>query len=74
MLPERNSEVLLQLQDPLKVQELGTQAKNREEWSDDLICGMEVDTSGEGGKNSREGVDTFGKRSEREEREKEGRN
>ena len=28
MLPERNSEVLLQVQDPLKVQELGTQVKN----------------------------------------------
>jgi hypothetical protein len=30
---------------------------------------MEVDTSGEGGNNSGEGVDTSGKRSEREERE-----
>jgi hypothetical protein len=35
---------------------------------------MEVDTFGEGGNNSGEGVDTSGKRSEREEREKEGRN
>jgi hypothetical protein len=35
---------------------------------------MEVDTSGKGGNDSREGGDTLGKRSEREEREKEGRN
>jgi hypothetical protein len=28
MLPKRNDEVWLQVQDPLKVQELGTQAKN----------------------------------------------
>jgi hypothetical protein len=35
---------------------------------------MEVDTSGEGGNNSEEGVDTFGKRSERKEREKKVRN
>jgi hypothetical protein len=47
---------------------------NPEEWSDDLVCGMEVDTSEEGGNNSGEGVDTSGKRSERVEREKEGRN
>jgi hypothetical protein len=33
---------------------------------------MEVDTSGEGENNSGEGVDTFGKRFEREVREKEG--
>ena len=32
---------------------------------------MEVNTSGEGGGNSGEGIDTSGKRSEREEREKE---
>jgi hypothetical protein len=35
---------------------------------------MEVDTSREGGNNSREAVDTSGKRSKREERENEGRN
>ena len=35
---------------------------------------MEVDTSEEGGNNSGEGVDTFGKRSERVERENEGQN
>ncbi len=28
MLPERNGKMWLQVQDPLKVQELGTQAKN----------------------------------------------
>ena len=33
---------------------------------------MEVDTSGEGGNNSEKGVNTFGKRSKRKEREKEG--
>jgi hypothetical protein len=35
---------------------------------------MEVDTYGERGNNFREKVDTSGKRSEREERENEGRN
>ena len=43
-----------------------------EEWSDDSICGMEVDISGERGNNFGEGVHTSGKRSEREERENEG--
>ena len=45
-----------------------------EEWSDDSVCEMEVDISGERGNNSGEGVHTSGKRSEREERENEGRN
>jgi hypothetical protein len=35
---------------------------------------MEVDTSGEGGSNFGEGVDTSGKISEREEKEKEEQN
>ncbi len=45
-----------------------------EEWSDDLVCEMEVDTFREGGNNSGEGVDTSGKRSEREKKKKEGQN
>jgi hypothetical protein len=44
------------------------------EWSDDSVCRMEVNTSGERGNNSGEGVHTSRKRSEREERENEGRN
>ena len=49
-----------------------TSEDDSEEWSDDSVCGMEVDISGEGGNNFGEGIDTSGKKSEREEREKEG--
>jgi hypothetical protein len=72
MTHEKGNAILNTFNFLFKVEYVLKLCDNPEEWSDDLVCGMEVDTSEEGGNNSGEGVDTSGKRSERVEREKEG--